>query len=48
MKQWLTLVKLMKNPKSFQFSEFLNNVLQNRLARLLNLIIFCNLLEYIT
>ncbi|XP_056865645.1 U3 small nucleolar RNA-associated protein 20-like [Raphanus sativus] len=29
-KQWLTLLKLMKNPKSFQFSEFLNNVLQNR------------------
>lgn len=29
----------MKNPKSFQFSEFLNNVLQNRLARLINLII---------
>ncbi|XP_013750413.2 U3 small nucleolar RNA-associated protein 20-like isoform X1 [Brassica napus] len=30
LKQWLTLLKLMKNPKSFQFSEFLNNVLQNR------------------
>ncbi|CAH8355708.1 unnamed protein product [Eruca vesicaria subsp. sativa] len=30
LKQWLTLLKLMKNPKSFRFSEFLNSVLQNR------------------
>lgn len=30
--QWLTLLKLMKNPRSFPFSQFLNDVLQNRLA----------------
>uniref|UniRef100_A0A1J3E191 U3 small nucleolar RNA-associated protein 20 n=1 Tax=Noccaea caerulescens TaxID=107243 RepID=A0A1J3E191_NOCCA len=30
LKQWLTLVKLMKNPRSFCFSQFLNDVLQNR------------------
>ncbi|ESQ54097.1 hypothetical protein EUTSA_v10024182mg [Eutrema salsugineum] len=28
--QWLTLLKLMKNPRSFRFSQFLNVVLQNR------------------
>ncbi|CAH2077407.1 unnamed protein product [Thlaspi arvense] len=28
--QWLTLLKLMKNPRSFHFSQFLNDVLQNR------------------
>ncbi|XP_020872517.1 U3 small nucleolar RNA-associated protein 20 isoform X2 [Arabidopsis lyrata subsp. lyrata] len=28
--QWLILLKLMKNPMSFRFSQFLNDVLQNR------------------
>jgi U3 small nucleolar RNA-associated protein 20 len=28
--QWLTLLKLMKNPRSFCFSQFLNDILQNR------------------
>ncbi|CAN8326706.1 unnamed protein product [Cochlearia groenlandica] len=28
--QWLTLLKLMKNPRTFHFSQFLNDVLQNR------------------
>ncbi|XP_023633717.1 U3 small nucleolar RNA-associated protein 20 isoform X2 [Capsella rubella] len=28
--QWLTLLKLMKNPRSFCFNQFLNDVLQNR------------------
>lgn len=35
--QWLTLLKVMKNPRSFRFSQFVNDVLQNRLAKLLNL-----------
>lgn len=30
--QWLTLLKLMKNPRSSRFSQFVNDVLQNRLA----------------
>ncbi|CAH2033822.1 unnamed protein product, partial [Thlaspi arvense] len=28
--QWLTLLKLMKNPRSSRFSQFVNDVLQNR------------------
>ncbi|CAN7082081.1 unnamed protein product [Brassica oleracea var. botrytis] len=49
LKQWLTLLKLMKNPKSFQFSEFLNNVLQNRFlddndAELQTIVLECLLL----
>lgn len=40
--QWLTLLKLMKNPRSFRFSQFVNDVLQNRLARLLNSIFHCS------
>lgn len=32
----------MKNPMSFRFSQFLNDVLQNRLARLLNSIFHCS------
>ncbi|KAJ0262956.1 ARM repeat superfamily protein [Hirschfeldia incana] len=48
-KQWLTLLKLMKNPKSFQFSEFLNSVLQNRFlddndAELQTIVLECLLL----
>lgn len=50
LKQWLTLLKLMKNPKSFQFSEFLNNVLQNRFlddndAELQTIVLECLLLS---
>lgn len=32
----------MKNPRSFCFSQFLNDILQNRLARLLNSIFYCS------
>ncbi|KAF8097526.1 hypothetical protein N665_0286s0035 [Sinapis alba] len=50
LKQWLTLLKLMKNPRSFQFSEFLNNVLQNRFlddndAEIQTLVLECLLLS---
>ncbi|XP_004492742.1 uncharacterized protein [Cicer arietinum] len=31
LKEWLNLLKLMKNPKSFYFNQFLKEVLQNRL-----------------
>ncbi|XP_054807809.1 U3 small nucleolar RNA-associated protein 20 isoform X1 [Prosopis cineraria] len=31
LKEWLNLLKLMKNPKSFYWSQFLKEVLQNRL-----------------
>lgn len=30
LKQWLTLLKLMKNPRSSHVSQFVNDVLQNR------------------
>uniref|UniRef100_A0A1J3F7J7 U3 small nucleolar RNA-associated protein 20 n=2 Tax=Noccaea caerulescens TaxID=107243 RepID=A0A1J3F7J7_NOCCA len=30
LKQWLTLLKLMKNPRSSRFSQFVSDVLQNR------------------
>lgn len=51
LKEWLNLLKLMKNPKSFYCSQFLKEVLQNRLMcnsimYLLDSAMFCSSLKY--
>ena len=39
LKEWLNLLRVMRNPKSFYRSQFLKDVLQNRLALLLLLLL---------